>query len=323
MAVVNIKENWSGGSAPISKDGRSASRVFTVLLDGNDSAAAAPIVARRASAGGTRIPRIGEPHPNDAWLRVANVVPAAMRSAILWEVTVNYEAPDTGKGSGDATGHDSPLDQAAQYSWGGAAMIEPVDRDANGNAIQNTAGVPFEPPLNDDTYDHVITVRRNERSMPKDAELYEGSVNAEELVVHDRRIRKGMARIFLTGEEQTSGAFTYVNVAYTIHVRAPYPKGSAYVFDGKKWNRVEQSTTDYTWYRRVANRGLQQLVYTDVTDLSARSLRQIIDDDEQPVSDPVWLDIEGLQADPEDDPIWLLFAVPGRPVRSWKPLRLS
>lgn len=315
MAVVDVTETTEA-SAAIHENRREASRTFQVLLNGADDSAAAPFVALRA----TGVPRRNEIHPKDPWLRAVDIGPPKRLGSggLLWEIVVRYETQDTGMGPGNSGGYDTPLDQPALHSWAGATSVEPIDHDADGRPIWNTAEEMFDPPPAVEVYDHVCCVERNEATPPKSMELYEGSTNSEDVTIGGRRVRAGMGRISITVQEVILGSKSYYRVNYRVTVRPPLPRGTAYIYRGRSWAAVDQSLPQYAWYWRFLNRGFRQVIAGEG---GSKALWQILDEDDNPVTEPVNLAVNGTKLAVGQSPIWLLF----RRYRSvsWRELRLS
>ena len=149
MALVNVKERWSGINGQIEQtniEGAQhgvAGRAFTVLFD------AVPDIYSVADAAG--IPNIGDQHPDANWiaLRRKRAVPL---SPLLYDVICDY------------SGQDSPLIAPVQFSWQEASASELVDRDSAGNALVNGAGEPYQ--LSKNVSDIVAVITRNEAAYP-------------------------------------------------------------------------------------------------------------------------------------------------------------
>lgn len=149
MALVNVKERWSGINGQIEQtniEGAQrgvAGRAFTVLFD------SAPDIYDVVDA--TGIPDIGDQHPAANWLalRRKRAVPL---SPLLYDVVLDY------------AGQDSPLIAPVQFSWQEASSTELVDRDSTGAALVNGAGDPYQLPKT--VSDLVAVITRNEAAYP-------------------------------------------------------------------------------------------------------------------------------------------------------------
>jgi hypothetical protein len=167
MSVVNVKPSGSGRSAG-GGDSRSMTEVWTVLTD---DPADGPLVVQRDP----RIPRKGDPHPKDTWLRAGYPDVAAVgNSLILFQVTVTYQRA--------AGATDNPLLVPPQRRRGYVQTSKVfVGFDYRNQPILNTAGDPFEPPVTVDAYLPTLTVTRNEERDPQWAQVLigDGAVNLD------------------------------------------------------------------------------------------------------------------------------------------------
>ena len=97
-----------------------------------------------------------------------------------WMVTASY-GPWNPADRGDPTQASNPLAMPPRYRLEFERHPEPIWQDINGNAIVNTAGDPFDPPLEVDNLIGILTVERNVAStfdIPTTIAL-SGSVNQD------------------------------------------------------------------------------------------------------------------------------------------------
>jgi len=288
MAVVDVKPNWSKGEAPISTEGRTAKRVYTVLLDGTDDPDDTLIVARQASG----IPRVRQPYSTlDPQLRCVSVNPRAL-SPTLVEVTCNY-----------ATGDKSidPLDEPPKRSWGSIVSEQPIDHDINGKPLVNTAGEPFDPPITIPVYDDVLRIVRNEATYDNfRMRRYRNSLNMYPFMGWPALTCK---MVEISAEEIVEADWTYYQVTYEIHMRAD---------EDENGNLV-------AWKRRVLNRGFRRFLRPE--EEGYPGFIAIKDAEGEPVSEPVLLNLEGNDVVDKDNAVWLLFDVVK--VADWRSLHLE
>lgn len=105
-----------------------------------------------------KIPRFFDPHPNDPTSFVRKVSPSPLAGSTVWLVKVEYssEVPDP---SEEET---HPLLRPVK-SWQTFEEIKvPVYQDRNGNPIVNTAGVPYDPPIEIPSENIIYHFERNE-----------------------------------------------------------------------------------------------------------------------------------------------------------------
>jgi len=273
MAVVSVEEQWAEATAEGTREGRTATRVYTVLCDdGTDG----PVVARAA----TGIPRVGDAHPQDSWLKCSNIR-AVPVGPLLFKVYADYEVR-----FGDAGQGESPLDQAAEHEWFVIESVEPIDEDADGNPIVNAVNEAFDPPIQREFADPAVRITRNEATFSaSNSANYANKVNSDSITIDGLNIGPGYAKMkSITGTSFIYGSETYYRVTYTIHLRAG------------------------GWQRRVLNQGYRYWTGEYLDDGSKQIVRAE-DANGQPLSHPVLLAADGKKLPDGGSPVWLSFDV--------------
>lgn len=229
MGVVDVKESFKT-QAPKTKDGTTAIRIFTVLLDGNDSTTEAPFVAREA----TGIPDIGDSYPNRSFLFCSSVTPIA-RTEKLFDIKVDYSTVQLHlKGGGET---ENPLKVDPEVDWDFVVSSEAVDRDIHDKPIVNSAGEPFDPPPVEDVYDFVLRVSRNERSFNENhARTFKNTVNSISFLGWPPKT--ACLKVY-RGTRVVTGDYEYWRVSYEVHFRE----------DG--------------WEKRIADKGRREKIGTN------------------------------------------------------------
>ena len=99
-------------------------------------------------------------HANDLAARATSVT-ASQRgeNGRLWTVTANYttDAPTT-------QDDEDPLNQPRKVSWSSGSVSVVAERDRDGKVIVNSAGDPFDPPIEIERPHAILVVSRNEAS---------------------------------------------------------------------------------------------------------------------------------------------------------------
>ena len=202
MALVNVKERWSGINGQIEQtniEGAQrgvAARAYTVLFD------AAPAIYDVIDAAG--IPDIGEQHPDANWIacRRKRAVPLG---PFLYDVVCDY------------AGQDSPLIAPAQISWQEASSTELVDRDSDGNALVNGAGEPYQ--VSVPISDLVAVITRNEAAYPyATMYAYWNAVNSD--VVAGTWPAGTVKMLPITAVRQDDGTTYYYVITYRMQFRS-------------------------------------------------------------------------------------------------------
>lgn len=219
MGIVSVKEQFEGRdtSQGIKRE-RTYKRVFDVLTDDPRTGG----FAVRAALGIV----IGDPYQLgvdgvDAWAEgdtgaFATSIRAAVSSddGRTWRAEVDY-------GPYDPETTTSPLDEPEEVSWDGVTFEVPVDYDADGTAIVNSAGDPYDPPVIREDDRPVLTIVRNELEFDPDlSDLYRGSTNSATFFGRAAGTVKMLpirAQRLWSANLQLNNGF-YWRVTYTFHI---------------------------------------------------------------------------------------------------------
>jgi hypothetical protein len=160
MAIQSCAEMAEKRSAAVDRAwNRTYSRTFRVITD--DKYDGARLVSRAPGIALGNIYDTTNPHTsvNEQDLQsfcMGIKVQCAHVDGCTWEVTFEY-------GPYDPTIHpENPLDQPAEIAWTFAPFESIADEDVNGDAIVNSAGDYFDPPVMKDDSQPVLTITRNE-----------------------------------------------------------------------------------------------------------------------------------------------------------------
>ena len=273
MSVGTVKLKWSGEEYSETTRGMTHVEIYTVDTT-NPRSDTAETAAR---AGG--IPRRGDALRKNRNV-VANEITARPVGLNMYEVTVHgipaaqyvyevteNEQPKSKKEKGDA-----------KESISFVVSVEPVDRDAAGKPIVNSAQEPFDPPVTREQYDLEYTIVRNEPSFDEaEALKYTAAVNSDEW----RRHKPGTCRLVRTGRKVITADDEYWQVTNIIRVRA----------DG--------------WGTRKEDKGYREAT-GDVVDGKA-VYRNVRDENGHAMTRPVPLDGKGKRAAKGAPTVWLRF----------------
>lgn len=171
--IYEVTENWTGRTAELTaEDGALYAedisvRTYTVDFSVLPAIAATMVhYARIADDGTTKIPRLWEQHPYNSWSYVQRISANQVGPHTV-EVTVEYQTLE------------DPVARPPEIEYLFAVTNEPVDQDRNGDAIVNSAGELFDPPITKDQHDLIIHIKRYQYSFdPVQASQFEGSVNS-------------------------------------------------------------------------------------------------------------------------------------------------
>jgi len=285
MSVVSVKEGYS--SVRYSGSGSSEktlTRVFSAVVD---DATDTPLTL----AADSNIPQAGDTYPSDASFR-AGVPDISKISPYFYNVTVTYGTSEIDF----PTGGDNPLSEPASIDWDDAESVEPVDKDADGEALVNAVDEPFDPAPTHPFNDAVLIIQRNQAAFyAGDKYIFGGSVCSHTFW----GAPAGTALMKSIRAHYERGSINYWKVTYRIQFRLDRPAG------------VNPSQT---WYHRLLNQGYRY--YDDDGQLLIAK-----DDAGDPVSQPILLDADGKKLAAGATPVWLLR--PKYRVAAWWPLGID
>ena len=266
MGVVNVKEEGDG-RLELEPGRMTDTRQFSVLFDTADEYAARRVIA--ASADG--VPRMFSSHPGSRWLYVMRKG-VREKGPFLFIVTCYYDGI-TGTAAGGDEGPIDPLTIPPQWSWSFSMSNERIDRDIDDNAITNSAGQSFDPPISQEVPQLVARVVWN---LPVYNALfaaeYVGAVNSDVWGVFSA----GMVLCTqLSGDQVHTPFLSYWKVSYEFQIR----------YDG--------------WKRRILDEGFAVKTGVDGEGKPTYSMNK--DENGDILSEPVPLDgagdIKALAAD--------------------------
>jgi len=200
MSVVDVKKMWSPGESTRTVRGRvttiSGRLGFTVLFD--SPAAENEWRARHAYppnySGPVTIPRIGAPYPLDSAVPCIDVRATAI-GPLLFQVMALYEIDIPTFALGDPI-YPDPLTTPPRFGMTFAKSTEQLDFDADGNALVNVNGEPYDPPLTVDSYDPVVTIELVRPSFDANQAMeYINTVNSNSLGFATPPIEPGRGRL--------------------------------------------------------------------------------------------------------------------------------
>jgi hypothetical protein len=314
MAVVYVEELFAGraGSDGIERN-RTYVRTFEVRTDDpNDDAFTA--------GAGTGIPRNGEEHPSDEFATMTRInAYQSDADNTLWQVTCEYQSEpaedqqrealtydssgnpettpegDVGGGGGSFVRDDDPTARSAQWSNTTETVMEIAEEEAGffggifGDAILNSAGDPFDPPVMVERQYGVITITKNVPlnspilQLSKLAE-FRNTINDADYLGHDA----GTLRVAqLDTASAIENRTAYAVVTLQVKIR---PEG---------------------WVRRVIDRGFNMLSTYDPNGdaMLVTEKTRIKDRHGEPLGEPSLLDGSGGVLPEGLDPHFLEFDV--------------
>lgn len=303
MQAVEISDGATGSETLEGE--RSFTRVFRV-------ATGTPKTSIEVLSEVRGVPKLG--HVIGTVLATSRTIEQDQGSRLHWRITYTYtpEKPREGTPSGSTGTQRSPWHLPPEFSFDSSQYQRVVskaylDTETGDDAtegpdaepskpIQNSAGVPFDPPVQQEYGNIVIRISRNQRKFdPDSAYAYQDSINSNRLRVAGISIGKYEGRM-----RKISGT-------------------DAYTDDGQQFWKVsyEIEVNRRTHLREVLDAGFAE----KEIDGSLTAIEQAgAGGFAETVSQPSKLDGEGAALDPDAEPVYLQFRT--FPARDWSYLDL-
>jgi hypothetical protein len=243
-------------------------RIWNVQVDSVVYASIAAVEAVR-----TQEADISDAHPQNPFAFLQTLTPVATENRKIWNVTGAYKQGTL------PTGPQDPLDQPKEVAWSSSAYTRPVVKDNDGNAIVNSAGESFDPPLTEDGHNVVGTITYNsDQYDPQLGATFEDAVNKDTEKIANLTAEPRTAKIIEVGATQEffSGTpYWVVTVKVEINLN--------------------------TWDREVLDQGLHELAPISL------ELVRMETDDGADATEPLLLNGGGERLLPGEDPEFLTF----------------
>lgn len=291
MSVVSINEDFDGESGSEDKTGRRVTRIFDVRVD-TPTDNTITILNDRQSVP-DKIPLVLEEHPDEPAIVVNSVIPSRRdpsNDRLNWRVSVNYLPKESGFELVDPNAEPGvvlPTDLPPVISYGFVPHSRPVTqaygpgepREAPTVPIQNSAGQPFNPTIEQEFDNLLIRIQRNEPTEDFFPQLLLEFRNT----INDRGIT--VAGIELNPKE---GLIREIPA-----VRRFDQEGSEY------WEVAYEIEVDFTTHiREILDQGFYEV---------GPPLKAIPDDAGKDVTEPVNLNGFGLELVPPPAAVYLKF----------------
>lgn len=277
MAIVDVIDSWQDRSlaAEVDVDGASGEmeRVFDVRFDNADPPHLRPLLALTAAGVPAWWDAIDESYPY--WFVRRKRVRAG-KGPLDYRVAVIYEY------------FDDPLSRPAIVTWRRQTVTEPIDRDADGEPLTNSADEPFDPAVTEEYYDRIMRIEVNQADFNTEAvEPYVGAINsvAWTPACVGRSFDAYTARcLSIDGDPQRVGTIDFYRAVYEFAIRD----------DG-----ILVGETKLGWRRRFQDMGFREKIDGEYYTL--------LDADDNPLTQPVPLDGSGQRLGAAAEPVWRVF----------------
>jgi hypothetical protein len=287
--VVSMTRTWSLEQARASRELRDDTEGYDVIVDW-------PVFARFAVLAAA--PSIGSEHPDFPALRLREksadpIGPVHYRLTLRWDDALAID-------NDEVSVH--PLDRPVEISGGSFKSVEQVENDINGQPILNTADEPPDPPVTDTIHDaRIRLVWNSQANAPLLQRTYANRVNSDAWqgaapgqVLIDEFVYSFERERF--GEPPDDIIVEYWRIAIEVIYREGIPPQS---HDGT-------GGPGRAWWKRFINKGYREKIGTDAAGKPV--YREIVDEDGQPVREPVLLDASGTKLNAGDPAVFIEIA---------------
>lgn len=207
MTITRVNEIWQGRNGSDSAGGeRTYSRVFRVLTDSNFDTVV------EATANGT--PVFGDlfPSDNEAFCQKVSGTQEAF-SPRVWIITCSY--------SNKRVLLVNPLNDPTVFTWGTQQFQRPYFKDRDGFAILNSAGDPFDPPVEGDDSRTSVTMVRNVATVPVWFLKARDRLNSTTYTIDGITINSERAKIqkVSAGKQEKRNGVSFRTISTTMYVQ--------------------------------------------------------------------------------------------------------
>jgi hypothetical protein len=216
VAIVSVKPVGDGRGCSIDEEGvRSYTLEFLVLTNSLSDGA---LTVRNAWT----LPRIMDVYADhngtlDTGARCKNISVASTENWWKWKVTCSFDTKPRSKEDADKQEDENPLNRPAKISFSSEARKIAAQEDVNGKAMLNTAGDPFDPPIEVTEYNLILEVEKNLPVFdPTVIVNYEGRVNENAFMGFERN-RVLCKHISASSQEENGISFWAVKVTFAFH----------------------------------------------------------------------------------------------------------
>ena len=221
MSIVLFEEIWLDRGAESSGiDDSSATRQWRVITNDklNDSQY---VIGYGLSAG--ILPTRFAGHPSNAYLTARRLrADSQTETPLHWIVTASYSSAPVSSEEKEKEENPNPINRKAKFRWTTNLYREAVEKDIDDNAVLNSAGDYFDPPVERDASNWVITVTKNMTTVPSwlldynNCPINESSVTIDGITIEEKKARLTTIDI---GEEQVENNVKYRVVTMQIETK--------------------------------------------------------------------------------------------------------
>jgi hypothetical protein len=134
-------------------------------------------------------------HPENPLMTVRSVDLAQTDGPMVWEATIEYSSQSHMTRPTKTTKTHSRPQQAARIKWTTTQFTKPLTRDVDGNAIINSAGDYFDPPIEIDTSRWSIVIEKKVAAVPSYILSYANTINEAAITIDGVVIGEKVAKL--------------------------------------------------------------------------------------------------------------------------------
>ncbi len=161
------------------------------------------------------LPQIGDVHPDDelAVCRNQSPTPGGNNSPFVWNVRILYSTAFSIQ--------NDPTDDAPRVSWSTQQFQTAFIVDIDGDGVVNSAGDPFDPPVQKDDSRWSATTSVNLTVVPANILLLKNAINSSIFTIDGIEVaaQHGFMYGISIGEQQSRNGFGYRVLSYTIQLK--------------------------------------------------------------------------------------------------------
>lgn len=158
MSIVNIDEVTGGTGTLDWKVRRTYVRKFKVYCSSNSDTAATILASQSGTGDNTHIPARLSVYPGDSLALVKQINVSRTNDPLIWDVEHQYDSLFE---FDPATTNENPLSRPVIVEFSFEKYTRSVREDLDGEAIQNKAGTPIDPPLEEELSIPIISISYN------------------------------------------------------------------------------------------------------------------------------------------------------------------
>lgn len=241
MAVTLSKETSESHSGEATSGETTYERSFLVSFDSKGTVS--DVAAEVYSTWGIRL---GVIHPENAAARCYRMRVNDNGNGLQWSFVASYTT------SRERRIEEDPIDDAVRVRWGTERYQEVAVVDEDGEAVVNSAGDPYDPPIMKDFNRRVAYVRVNVASVPSWILSYEDAVNSDIFTVGGYTAAVGEAKCqhVALSEEQERNGITFYELTLEIHfakngwINKPLDAGFRRIYSGTLREKISWENAD-------------------------------------------------------------------------------